>query len=173
MVLLAGVVPTGLAACGVTGGAPPPPPAATDEVGAAFPAGGLVDVIVVDATGNQPLRRATLIGPTGTATPAFSVEANPAEAVETGQLSTQNPFAAHIATASSGGAPPPLSVETGTTLRGRTRVLAIVSSASIRLPDPVAYRRDWRHYRIRLEFGDPPAVATEELAAPAPPTPAG
>jgi hypothetical protein len=44
-----------------------------------------------------------------------------------------------------------------------------VSSASIRLPDPVAYRRDWQGYRIRLRFGGPPQVETREVAAPAPP----
>ncbi len=43
-----------------------------------------------------------------------------------------------------------------------------MSSASIALPDPVAYRRDWQKYRIRLRLGDPPQAETRELAAPAP-----
>jgi hypothetical protein len=46
----------------------------------------------------------------------------------------------------------------------------MVSTASILLPDPVEYRRDWQGYRIRLGFGDPPgAVETRELPAPEPP----
>jgi hypothetical protein len=48
-------------------------------------------------------------------------------------------------------------------------LLAVVSTASIPLPDPVAYRRDWQKYRIRLRFGDPPQVETREIDAPAPP----
>ncbi|MGA8550040.1 MAG: hypothetical protein WB678_07360, partial [Stellaceae bacterium] len=57
--------------------------------------------------------------------------------------------------------------------RTQTTLLAIVSSASIPLPDPVAYRRDWQKYRIRLHFGTPPdQVETREIPAPAPP-PAG
>jgi hypothetical protein len=51
----------------------------------------------------------------------------------------------------------------------QTKLLAVVSSASIQLPDPLAYRRDWQKYHIRLSFGDPPQVETREIAAPAPP----
>ena len=32
----------------------------------------------------------------------------------------------------------------------------MVSRADIPLPDPVAYRRDWRDWRVRLTFGTPP-----------------
>ena len=46
----------------------------------------------------------------------------------------------------------------------------MVSRAEIPLPDPVAYRRDWRDWRIRLTFGTPPSdVTTTEIAAPEPP----
>ncbi|HEX6442374.1 MAG TPA: hypothetical protein VF007_09330, partial [Stellaceae bacterium] len=56
------------------------------------------------------------------------------------------------------------------TLRSQTRLLTTVSSATIPLPDPVAYRRDWTRYRLRLSFGTPPgAVETREIAAPEPP----
>ena len=42
--------------------------------------------------------------------------------------------------------------------------------ASISLPDPVEYLRDWRSYRIRLSFGDPPGeTETREVAGPEPP----
>jgi len=54
-------------------------------------------------------------------------------------------------------------------LRGQQQLLAIVSTAEITLPDPVAYRRDWQHYRVRLAFGTPPGEAeTREIPAPAP-----
>jgi hypothetical protein len=47
-----------------------------------------------------------------------------------------------------------------------------VSTADIPLPDPVAYRRDWRKYRIRLTFGTLPGeIETHEIAAPEPPPP--
>jgi hypothetical protein len=50
--------------------------------------------------------------------------------------------------------------------------LATVSTAEIALPDPVAYRRDWTNYHIRLTFGTPPGdVETSEIAAPEPPPP--
>ena len=53
--------------------------------------------------------------------------------------------------------------------QSQTRLLAIVSTASIPVPDPVAYRRDWQKFRIRLHFGSPPQLETREIAAPAPP----
>jgi hypothetical protein len=50
------------------------------------------------------------------------------------------------------------------------QVLAVLSQAEIPLPDPVAYRRDWATYRVRLTFGTPPSdLESRELAAPAPP----
>ena len=46
----------------------------------------------------------------------------------------------------------------------------VVSTASLPLPDPVDYRREWRDYRIRLDFGIPPGeTETREVAAPEPP----
>ena len=48
----------------------------------------------------------------------------------------------------------------------------LLSTAEIALPDPVAYRRDWTQYRIRLTFGTPPGgVETSEIAAPEPSAP--
>ena len=50
------------------------------------------------------------------------------------------------------------------------QLLAMVSRADIPLPDPVAYRRDWRNWRIRLGFGTPPEeLQTFEIPAPEPP----
>jgi len=60
----------------------------------------------------------------------------------------------------------------GAALQGEVQLLATVSTAEIPLPDPVAYRRDWTNYRIRLTFGTPPGdVETREIAAPEPPPP--
>ena len=50
------------------------------------------------------------------------------------------------------------------------QLLAIVSTASITLPDEIGYRRDWRSYRIFLSFGDLPSeVERRVLPAPEPP----
>jgi hypothetical protein len=55
-------------------------------------------------------------------------------------------------------------------LRSQVQVLAVLSQAEIPLPDPVAYRRDWATYRVRLTFGTPPSeLESREVAAPAPP----
>jgi hypothetical protein len=60
--------------------------------------------------------------------------------------------------------------QAGAALHGEEQLLATASTADIALPDPVAYRRDWQHYRIRLTFGTPPdELETREIAAPAPP----
>ena len=71
--------------------------------------------------------------------------------------------------ATSAGAVPLPGLKAGATGQ-RAVLLAMLSTASIPLPDEVEYRRDWRSYRIRLTFGDPPGeVETRELAAPEPP----
>jgi hypothetical protein len=60
--------------------------------------------------------------------------------------------------------------QAGAALYSQQQLLATVSTAEIALPDPVAYRRDWARYRIRLVFGTPPGeVETREIAAPEPP----
>jgi len=48
-------------------------------------------------------------------------------------------------------------------------LLLMTANAEITLPDPVVYRRDWQHYKIRLTFGASGAPEIRELAAPAPP----
>ena len=64
---------------------------------------------------------------------------------------------------------PPLAL-TGGAPQQRAAFLAMISTASIPLPDPVEYRRDWRSYRVRLSFGDAPGeVETREVDAPEPP----
>ena len=58
----------------------------------------------------------------------------------------------------------------GAALYSNQQLLAMVSRADIPLPDPVAYRRDWRDWRVRLTFGTPPGeLETLVIAAPEPP----
>jgi hypothetical protein len=138
-------------------------PVATDQVRARFPPGGVVDVIEVDAVDRLPLRKAELIAPDGRAIPASYLNVNPSPGV------TFDPeFASGPGYGFGSG-----NIGPGLTLGGaqqRVAVLAMVSTASIPLPDPVEYRRDWRGYRIRLDFGDLPGeVKTREITAPEPP----
>lgn len=168
--VVAVLLPLGaLAACG--GGAPPLTPEAAPasaQVQASFPPHGIVDTITLDAVYRLPLRTAVLIAPDGRTTPANYLNSDAASSNETGQRAARfwnnavtggNAVAALTQNAGAGAAP-----------EARTQLLAIVSTADIPLPDPVAYRRDWRHYRIGLTFGTPPgAVESEEIAAPAPP----
>jgi hypothetical protein len=146
------------------------PPLATDQVRARFPPGGVVDVIEVDAVDHLPLRKVELIAPDGRATPAsyLNVVLSPSDVLDRNFASSPyggnifgygNITASVVAPSLPAGAP-----------QQRVAVLAMVSTASVPLPDPVEYRREWRDYHIRLEFGDPPgAVETRELAAPEPP----
>ncbi len=155
-----------LAACG--GAAPPTAP--TPDVSARFPRGGLTDVIEVRALDRLPLRMAELIAPDGTATPAGAIDVNPSPRVVGGQYVVDNPFASQVGAAGAFSALSITHTEGGAALRAREQVLAVQSAASIALPDPVAYRRDWPRYRIRLGFG--PAPEIREIAAPEPPLPA-
>jgi hypothetical protein len=144
------------AACADTG----LPPLATDQIRIRFPPGGVVDVIEIDALDRLPLRRAELVAPDGQTTPASYLNVNSSPAVAFNEQFANSPYAGNV----SG-----LGLTAGATQQ-RVAVLAIVSTASIPLPDSVEYRRDWRAYRIRLDFGDPPdAVETREVAAPEPP----
>ena len=60
--------------------------------------------------------------------------------------------------------------QAGAALYSNQQLLAMVSRADIPLPDPVAYRRDWRDWRVRLAFGTPPGeLQTFVIAAPEPP----
>jgi hypothetical protein len=154
-----------LAACGDTG----LPPVATDQIRARFPPGGVVDVIEVDAVDRLPLRKAELVSPDGQATSASYLNVIPSPGITLDREFSGSPFAGNtfgygnvtpnLAAPGFAGAP-----------QQRVAILAMVSTASIPLPEPVEYRRDWRSYRIRLNFGDPPGtVETRELAAPEPP----
>jgi hypothetical protein len=154
-----------LAACADGGPASVP----TNQITASFPPGGVANQIEVMAVDRLALREAELVAPDGHATPAWSVTANPAR---TETISQQ--FASGVGSGPGYGlnnvgsnALTPNIVGAATTTQ--TTLLAIVSTASIQIPDPTAYRQNWQHYRIRLTLGTAPEVETREIAAPAPP----
>jgi hypothetical protein len=147
----------------------PPSSAPTAQLRASFPAGGIVDTIVVDAIERLPLRAAELVAPDGTATPASYVNVAASPRFATGQVVAGDPWLTPL---SGGGGPAPLigHAEALAAMQSQSQLLATVSTADIPLADPVVYRRDWTRYRIRLTFGTPPsAVETREIAAPEPP----
>ncbi|MGE0260100.1 MAG: hypothetical protein AB7H71_14760 [Alphaproteobacteria bacterium] len=183
-----------LAGCdGNGGGAPPAPPSASEPAAASvapasaepgLPApvagtpraqlrvgfGGLVDTIEVSAVEYLPLREAMLVAPDGTIVPATYIAVGDNPRLQTGQwsmaqrwddLGTQDNALAALALHSA---------QAGAALYSSRQLLAMVSRADIPVPDPVAYRRDWRDWRIRLTFGTPPAeLETRVIAAPEPP----
>jgi hypothetical protein len=157
-----------LAACN---GAGPPAALPTDQARASFPAGGIADQIEIDAVDRLALRSAELVAPDGHATPAASVIANPAPTENFSQQFPTGPYSGATFGVSGIGSNALSAGVAGAAPQAQTRLLAVVSAASITLPDPVAYRRDWQKYVIRLHFGQPPGeVETREIAAPEPPS---
>jgi len=151
-------------------GPPPagPPPA---QITAGFPPGGVANQIQIDTVERLPLHSAELVAPDGAETPANYLTAADSPLFTTGQQVTNDPW--RVGTAGGPGRIAIAGGQPGATLRSNVQVLTLVSSASISLPDPIAYQHDWQHYRIRLGFGVPPAeIETREIAAPEPPPPA-
>jgi hypothetical protein len=165
-----------IVATGCDGGMPPPgpagPPGLSAQVKAGFPHGGVADTIEVDAIQPLALRAAELVAPDGAATQAGYLNVDASPRIATGQWAAADLWRNAL---SEGGAAAALTMphaEAGAALQGEQQLLATVSSAEIALPDPVAYRRDWARYRIRLTFGTPPGeVETRVIAAPEPPPP--
>jgi hypothetical protein len=156
-----------LTACGAESGLSPLP---TDQVRARFPPGGVVDVIEVDAVDRLPLRTAELVAPDGQATPAFYLHVNPSPTVTFYQRFADSPYGGTTFGTGDLAAGVPFPADLAGAPQGNEKLLAMVSTASIRLPDEVEYRRNWRSYRIFLSFGDPPGeVARRVLSAPEPP----
>jgi hypothetical protein len=152
----------------VSGGGPAPLPVA--EVRASFPRGAVVDAIQVDATDRLPLRAAELVAPGGEATPASNIDVVKNPHLRTGQRAAEGAWHDALSAGSVATALTMPNAEASAALQSRTELLATVSTATIPLPDPVAYRRDWGQYRIRLTFGTPPGdLETREIPAPAPP----
>lgn len=164
----------GLAGCDGGGGfsSPDPansgPPAPVAQLRVRF--GGLVDTIDVGAVERLPLRAAELVAPDGAATPASAISVDASPRLATGQWARSNPWQDPVTGNSALAALTMRNAQAGAALQSQQQLLAVVSSAEIALPDPVAYRRDWEKYRIRLTFGTPPGeVEFREIAAPAPP----
>jgi len=156
------------AGCGGGGAPPPGPPASSAQVRVGF--GGLVDTIEVAAIERLPLRAAELMAPDGSATPSgpITVDSSPRFAI--GQWAASNSWKDPVTGDNALAALSLRQPQTGAALRGQEQTLAMASNTQILLPDPVAYRRDWANYRIRLTFGTPPStVETQEIPAPAPP----
>ena len=160
LVLTLGVV----AACAPETGLPPLP---TDQVRARFPPGGVVNSIEIDAVDRLPLRTAELVSPDGQATPASYLHVNPSPSIAYYQRRIDTPNEGNIF--GIGSAAPVPGVLSGAP-QGDAQLLAMASTASIPLPDEIAYRRDWRSYRIFLSFGDLAGeVERRVLLAPEPP----
>jgi len=141
-------------------------PPATPRVGF----GGIVDTIQVSAIELLPLRAAALVAPDGALIPAsdITVSANPR--VRTGQWSLTHPWDVAVDPANTLAGLALLNGQAGAALYSEQQLLATVSRADIPLPDPVAYRRSWRDWRVRLTFGTPPGeLQTLVIAAPEPP----
>jgi hypothetical protein len=129
-----------------------------------------VDTIEVHAVELLPLRAAALVRPDGTAFPAsyIAVDANPR--IATGQWALTHRWDDPVSQDTALAALALQNPQASAALRSRQQLLAVVSAADIPLPDPVAYRRGWQDWHIRLTFGTPPGeLQTVEIPAPAPP----
>jgi hypothetical protein len=154
-----------VAACAPESGLAPLP---TDQVRARFPPGGVVNSIEIDAIDRLPLRTAELVSPDGQATSASYLHVNPSPSVTFYQRQIDTPYEGNIF--GIGNLAPVPAVVSGAP-QGDAQLLAMVSTASIPIPDEIEYRRDWRSYRIFLSFGDLAGeVERRVLPAPEPPT---
>jgi hypothetical protein len=145
-------------------------PLPNDQVRARFPPGGVIDAIQIDAVDRLPLRSAELIAPDGEATPASYLHVDPSPSVTFYQRFVDSPYAGNSFGVGSITAGAPFPADLSGAPQGNARLLAMVSTASIPLPDEIAYRRDWRSYRIFLSFGDLAGeVERRVLPAPEPP----
>ncbi len=151
----------------------PPGPAdlaPAPQVRVSFPPGGLADTIVVDAIDRLPLRAAELIAPGGSITPAGSIDIDSSPRFASGQRVAADPWRSNLSGSSFPTASMIQNAAAGAAYQSQQQLLATVSRADIPLPDPVAYRRGWTRYRVRLTFGTPPGeIETREFAAPQPP----
>jgi hypothetical protein len=146
--------------------APPPTPLPGPHVTISFPAGSVVNVIKIEVVDNLPLRAAELVAPDGTATPAGWLDVQRNIQDNSGQYAVDT---AWHNPAFVGAGPVLPNVNSSATYLSHDVLLLMTADAEITLPDPVVYRRDWQHYRIRLTFGAPGGADVREVAAPAPP----
>ncbi|HEY1257744.1 MAG TPA: hypothetical protein VGF34_00735 [Stellaceae bacterium] len=155
-----------LAACE---GAPQPSP--PEQIRAYFPPGGVVDTIEIDATERLPLRSAELLAPDGHTLATGLVSLRPSPTATFSQQFPTGPYSAgSFGISNAVGANPLGAAVVGAAPQTQTTLLATISTASIPVPDPLAYRRDWQKYRIQLRFGAPPGeIQTRDIPAPPPP----
>lgn len=151
-----------LAACA---DAPPPTPLPGPHVAVSFPKGSVVNVIKIEAVDNFPLRAAELVAPDGTATPASWLDVQRNIQDNNGQSALDSVW--HTASVTNTGPLVPNANSTAA-YRSHDTLLLMTADAEITVPDPVVYKRDWQHYKIRLTFGAPGAPDIRELAAPQP-----
>jgi hypothetical protein len=146
----------------------PPPAAPADELmRASFPRGGVTNVIRIDVRDPLPLRAAELVAPDGVITAASSLDAVRAPQASSGQETQKAPWLNSRFDQDNpvlpNGAPM-------AAFRTDTQTLLMLSTAEITLPDPVAYRRDWAGYKIRLGFAAGGSqLQIRVIGAPAPP----
>ena len=149
---------------------PPGPPGLNAQLRASFPRGGVADTIAVEAVDRLALRAADLVAPSGTVVAAGTIDVAASPRFATGQSVAGDPWRGALL---GGGSAAVLAMPdgyAGAALYSQQQLLATVSIAEIALPDPVAYRRDWARYRLRLTFGTAPGeIETREIAAPEPP----
>jgi hypothetical protein len=145
-------------------------PLPNDQVRVRFPPGGVIAAIEVDAVDRLPLRSAELIAPDGEATPASYLHVDPSPSVTFHQRFIDTPYTGNAVGVGNIASNAPFPADLSGAPQTRAQLLTMVSTASISLPDEVAYRRDWRSYRIFLSFGDVAGeVERRVLPAPEPP----
>ncbi len=149
---------------------PSGPPGLNAQLRASFPRGGVADTIAVEAIERVALRAAELVAPNGAVIAAGTIDVVASPRFATGQSIAGDPWRGALLGGESLAALTMPQTQAGAALYSQQQLLATVSTAEIALPDPVAYRRDWARYRIRLVFGTPPSeVESREIAAPEPP----
>lgn len=127
-------------------------------------------MIEVDAIDRLPLRTAELIAPDGEATPASYLHVDPSPTATFDQRVAYGGYAGGFFDPGSRAAGAAFSTDSTGAPQTRARLMTMVSTASIPVPDEVAYRRDWRSYRVFLSFGDLAGeVERRVLPAPEPP----
>jgi hypothetical protein len=145
-----------------------PPSGPQQGVKASFPPGAVVNVIRVDALDSLPLRGADLVAPDGVLTPAGFLDVDPAPRTIAGRNTGNDPWRSSML--GNNGIPQLPNAPFAAPLNAQDRLLLMVSTAEITLPDPVAYRRNWQNYHIRVSFGaGDNQTDVRDIAAPEPP----
>jgi hypothetical protein len=155
-----------LAGCGEGGLSPLP----VMQASASFPKLGIANVIVVDAVDRLALTDAVLVAPDGKVTQPTDLDVRPRPRMGSQRLLGSGAFEGEMFAPAETPTPTTGSpVFPGGAPNATSHLLAVISTASIPVPDPVDYRLNWQKYRIRLTFGRPPGEVEErQLAAPPP-----